>query len=803
MEEKYIGHVNSETKEIQSLKEHLENVRYLAEKNCPLELFRYIAQVTALIHDMGKTRQEFQDYMNDILEHGEYAIRHQIDHSSAGGLLVEDMSKFRSISSLIGTAIYAHHGLQDCIDMESGAGLAEKRRVKETDYEEIKNRYFQIVDKKELHDLLVQANRDWQKIYQHVKEVVGDTQSSCGDKEFYLGMYERFLLSILIDGDWSDTASMMNGEMLPERMSAEETLRIWECMLTHYRNYMDDMKQHGTYSPLNCYREEISDRCYEASQERKGRYRLTVPTGAGKTLSSLRFALNRAVKEKKQHIFYISPYNSVLEQNADEIRKAVGNESYILEHHCNIVNEDAVQEVIYKNLTDNWDCPLIATTAVQLLNTLFSGDKSCIRRMYSLCNSIIVFDEVQAIPAKCTELFNLAVNFLTEFCNTTVVLCSATQPSLASLPQNNLMECREMADRSETYAEAFRRVGIEDKTDLVPGGMLLDDLKDFTREAFRNYKQVLVIVNTKKLALELYESLKQEDLEACALFHLSTNMCPANREDMLTEIKGVLHDRKKPVICVSTQLVEAGIDFSFGCVIRSLAGLDSIVQAAGRCNRHKERKMGIVYIVKMAADLERIGRMKEMTAAQDACKSFLLQFHNQPDDFQNTPDSETAVKQYYRLYYQKLGSQITQYPCSQTETSLVELLGKNEAGVRQYARHHDGQQPAFLLRQAFQTAGKEFEVISEDGKVSVVAPYNEEARALIAELETGKKGLAEQKQILRKLQRYTVSISPTMKEKLRNALYQVGDTGVLVLNDMYYNQETGVQENPIQGFLDF
>ena len=272
---------------------------------------------------------------------------------------------------------------------------------------------------------------------------------------------------------------------------------------------------------------------------------------------------------------------------------------------------------------------------------------------------------------------------------------------------------------------------------------------------------------------------------------------------MLTEIKGVLHDRKKPVICVSTQLVEAGIDFSFGCVIRSLAGLDSIVQAAGRCNRHKERKMGIVYIVKMAADLERIGRMKEMTAAQDACKSFLLQFHNQPDDFQNTPDSETAVKQYYRLYYQKLGSQITQYPCSQTETSLVELLGKNEAGVRQYARHHDGQQPAFLLRQAFQTAGKEFEVISEDGKVSVVAPYNEEARALIAELETGKKGLAEQKQILRKLQRYTVSISPTMKEKLRNALYQVGDTGVLVLNDMYYNQETGVQENPTQGFLDF
>ena len=155
MGEKYIGHVNSETKEIQSLKAHLENVRYLAEKNCPLELFRHIVQVTALLHDAGKTKQDFRDYMKDVLENGEHAIRRQIDHSSAGGLLVEDMTKFRSISSLIGTAIYAHHGLQDCIDMESGAGLAEKRRAKETEYEEIKSRYFQTVDKKELHDLLV------------------------------------------------------------------------------------------------------------------------------------------------------------------------------------------------------------------------------------------------------------------------------------------------------------------------------------------------------------------------------------------------------------------------------------------------------------------------------------------------------------------------------------------------------------------------------------------------------------------------------------------------------------------------
>ena len=165
-------------------------------------------------------------------------------------------------------------------------------------------------------------------------------------------------------------------------------------------------------------------------------------------MSSLRFALYHAKKEQKQRIIYIAPFNSILEQNAEEIRKATGMSTAVLEHHCNVICEEGEEEK-YHNLTETWDVPIIVTTAVQILNTLFSDQKGSIRRMHNLCNSIIIFDEVQAFPVKCTELFNLAVNFLTYFCKTTVVLCSATQPTLAALQENNVCECLEMAGAFE------------------------------------------------------------------------------------------------------------------------------------------------------------------------------------------------------------------------------------------------------------------------------------------------------------------------------------------------------------------
>lgn len=800
----FLAHVEPETGRVQSIEEHLKNVCCLAEKNCPLNILNNLVCVAALLHDAGKFGEAFQEYMQEVQRYGKDVKRRSIDHASAGGRLLEAMAGEHFVSRMVGTAIYSHHGLQDCIDLETGKELTERRREKEIDFTTVKKRYAQTLGTAELKQYVLNAHHDIQVLCKNIDDVLARVEKGkYGDSEFFLGMYERLLLSVLIDSDWSDAAGFSERRPLPERLSEKNTLEIWNRSISHFETYMKKVGCSDPAGRLNQCRSEISESCYEASQSDKRLYRLTVPTGAGKTFSSLRFALYHAKKFKKRRILYIAPFNSILEQNAASIREAVGEESYVLEHHCNVCHDDTEKEEIYKKLTENWDSPIIVTTAVQMLNTLFSGQKSSIRRMYSLCNSVIIFDEVQAFPVRCTELFHLPVNFLVQFCNTTVVLCSATQPSVAQLTENNLLKCEEMVKDTDRYTEEFRRTRIKDQTDRVPGGMGVEDLRDFILDAAGRSDSILAIVNTKAAAREVYQALKSSGSDEYELYHLSTNMCPENRRRELEAIKAALKEKKK-IICVSTQLVEAGVDFSFGCVIRSLAGMDSIIQAAGRCNRHREKETeGEVYIVKMAPEAERIDRFYEMKAARRSCERLLYEFRQEPEAFDRALDSEKAIRRYYRLYYHELGNELTKYPVASEGTCLTELLGKNAPGRNQYARQHGGKYPKFLLNQAFQTAGNAFEVIPEDEKIPVVVPYEKSADTLIEELERPELTASGKKKILRKLQRYTVGISKYLRDQLNDAVYSAGDMGVLILSKDYYDEKTGVLESPAIRFLEY
>lgn len=470
-----------------------------------------------------------------------------------------------------------------------------------------------------------------------------------------------------------------------------------------------------------------------------------------------------------------------------------------MEHHCNVICEEGEEEK-YRNLTETWDSPIIVTTAVQILNTLFSDQKSCIRRMHNLCNSVIIFDEVQAIPVKCTELFNLAVNFLSQFCGTTVVLCSATQPTLASLEENNICRCVEMSGESEKYAKAFKRVEIIDETERYSGGMETEDLRDFVLEKTEEYRSTLVIVNTTKCAFEVFQKLEDSCTEEYAIFHLSNNMCPQHKLDTLKEIRNVLRKKSKKIICVSTQVVEAGVNFSFGCVIRSKAGFDNVIQAAGRCNRHKELgRMGAVYIVQMSQEAEKLEHLREIRNAQAALQKVLDDFKHDKKKFNYALDSEIAIKFYYSVYHTQLRKSETKFPAEvyNVPVTLVDLLGKNQTGRNQYRRKHEGKM-YIKLPQAFQTAGHEFEVISDTYKVSVVVPYETEAYQLLEELSQVRTE-TEKKKILRKLQRYTVGISEIRKDKLGNAIYETSE-GILVLSDGYYDKKVGVVDEPKMDF---
>ena len=801
--DQYLAHVVPEKGIVQNVGSHLLGVKELAEKNCPLEILKNIVVSDALLHDAGKLGNEFYEYMNDVRKNGENVRKQKIDHTSAGGRILEGIVDRGALFEFISTAIYSHHGLQDNIDLETGETLFEKRREKKIEFELVQQRYFEIIGRHVLIKYLSAAHADLQEIFRKIEAFVQETgKRNCGSRDFYLGMFERLSLSVLIDSDWTDTACFCQEEPHPERLSEEKTQEIWKKWISHFESYMHHMTDSTPKSPLNIFRDEISELCFQAAKGKGGLYRLTVPTGAGKTFSSLRFALCHAQKYHKKHIIYVAPYNSILEQNAEDIRRAIGNEELVLEHHSNIFYEDENQELIYKKLTESWDCPLILTSAVQMLNTLFSGQKSCIRRMYNLCNSVIIFDEVQAFPIKGTELFHLAVNFLAVFCNTTIVLCSATQPSLVTLKENNLFGCIEMTGSSKKYANVFKRVEIEDKLNLSAGGVDIEDISRFTWNAFRQYGSVLLVVNTTKCARMIYKKLEKSSEDECKLYHLSTRMCPKNRKDELEAIKRDLKAKKR-LICVSTQLIEAGVNLSFGCVIRSLAGLDSIIQAAGRCNRHKELELGKVYIVKIAPELENLDRLYDIKRAQEAAEKFLYYFKQSPEEFGGTLDSEESVKAYYEEYFHGFSAEPTKYPSHLYETTLEELLGKNRPGRSQFKRKHEEGQKAPRMCQAFATAGNEYKAIDEETKVTVVIPYDGTAEKAIGILEEEYAALSEQKKAARILQQYSVGISEILLKKLGRAVHKIENSAVNVLSIDYYDKKEGVLEEPRNRFLNF
>lgn len=814
----YLAHVDFETGRTQSFQEHTDNVTSYAKSICPMEEIQKLVEAAALFHDAGKLSDDVQKDFQDILKKGDQAHRNDLDHSTAGGRMLWKMMRQKTAAELLSTVVYSHHGISDCIDFESGCTLQERRAEKECQEDIVKERFFQIFDKEKIQKVCEAADAQYVQINKKIGMFVRKSTKQnrhCGNGYFYIGMYFRVLLSMLLDSDWTDTEKFFQNEELKQRISKKEIQKIWQQSIQCFENYLNHEIRNKAENgqSLQAVRQEISERCYEEAEKETRLYRLTVPTGAGKTLSSLRFALYRAERTQKQHIIYVAPFNSILSQNADEIRRAVDDPDIVLEHHCNVILSEGKQEKDYKKLTETWDVPIIMTSAVQVLNVLFSGQKRDIRRMHTLCNSVIIFDEVQAIPKKCMELFNLAVNFLTNFAESDVVLCSATQPSIKDLKENNLSECMEMTGIIEKYEETFRRTDIVDltETEAYPGGMEIEDLCDFTLQQAETFRNVLVIVNTTECAKQVYEKIKSSCSDEDQVFHLSNKLCPQNKEDTLETVHAALRKNRESgytgrVICISTPVVEAGVNFSFGCVIRSKAGLDHVIQAAGRGNRHKEYPwFGKIYIVQLTNEAESLEKLPEIQEEQRAVQKLLEQFRSKPEIFEKRLDSSKAIAIYYQYYYQVLQADITKFPAKNYKTTLLEMLGKNCPGRKQYW-HKFEQEYKGGMAQAFATAGKEFEVISNDYKIPVVIPYNDEAKKLIAAF-VGADGeylpWEEKQRILRELQKYTVGISEVQKERLNNAIYQISDEEILVLSEGYYSNEVGVLEEPQMNFENY
>lgn len=336
LSERDLAHVDYETQRCQNMKTHAGNVALFAGEACAISELRPLIELTGLLHDAGKLGAENQDDFENILKLGNEVHKRGLDHSTAGGILAQELIKAWPVSEFISTLIYFHHGLGDCINLENGRSLRELRQEKEIEYGLIKEKFFEIYDKKLLEKYCSAAIVSYKSIYEKVKSFIKKcdlSQQKYGNGYFFMGMYLRVVLSLLIDADWTDTACFFQDILLSKRISAERTQEIWKECIDNFAQYLEKEVRNNSDNGnlLNSFRQEISDSCREASEKDQKLYRLTVPTGAGKTLSSLRFALYHAQKTKKQHIIYIAPFNSILEQNADEIRKAVGNSSVVLE----------------------------------------------------------------------------------------------------------------------------------------------------------------------------------------------------------------------------------------------------------------------------------------------------------------------------------------------------------------------------------------------------------------------------------------------------------------------------------------
>lgn len=774
--------------EVQTVQEHCRNTAKKAGESLSCIGLGGSGYLAGLLHDMGKFTASFKAYLESaaagkavkpgsvIHTHG--AVRFLLErfHSADTFSSFQDMT-----AELLAYAAGAHHGLYDCVDQQHHSGFLHRLEWDERLYQQAMEEFLeQCADIKELDTRFEQADQELLSLYHWI-----NSQQSRDDSEilFYLGLLARLLLSSVIQGDRQDTAQYLN-KIVPPVFPASKTV-LYKRLLQRVETKLAGF---SASTPIERARGEISRQCRQAAELPGGIYRFSAPTGGGKTLSSLRYALAHAVRYEKSRIIFTSPLLSILEQNAAVVREILQEDAVILEHHSNLIREKPESGALdpQELMAESWDAPIIITTLVQLLNTLFSGKTSCIRRFQALCGCVLVIDEVQTVPVKMVTLFNLAMNFLANICGATIILCSATQPCFERADHPILGPLKDLVPYDPALWAPFQRTRLVDA-----GRRRQEEIPGFIQQRLQEATSLLMVCNTKQQASFLYQRMKDS---ALACFHLSAAMCPAQRRDVLSRLRQALDDSReggKKVLCISTQLIEAGVDISFGCVIRLVAGMDSVVQAAGRCNRNMESSaLASVYLLNCSD--ENLSRLPQIQQAKTASLQLLSAFREDAARFDGDLASAPAIACYYQNLYGNMPRGAQDYSIG-GGVFLYDLLSANEKYADESPAHK-----RFYLCQAFALAGCEFQVFDQE-TTDILVPYGDGA-ALITELGSSsvERQPHLQKQLLDKAKPYTISIYRFQKEQLerRGGLYALLDGAVLALDPSFYDPETGLTPEP-------
>lgn len=769
-----------------------------------------VGTLLGLLHDAGKYTRRFQVYLagacgaadSPWFREGERSSRGEVDHSAPGAQLCEklfaDIGAERWMRDLLEAVIAGHHGgLPDMLDLAGDTPFYRKRLWKEFDEagaDEAERNMDSTVRARICDPVLLRnAEEEIAAFKRQFIDPAERRQAEKADKlrhrKFRQGLLLRLLFSALVDADRLSAAGVRR--LSSARPQWEQLAGLLEGKLAGFAAVHPESEPERLIAET---RRQVSDACLAAASRPVGTYSLTVPTGGGKTLASLRFALHHAALHGLDRIIYIVPYTAIISQNAEKARRILepGCEpgSVVLEHHSNLLPEKRTEH--WKGLTDNWNAPVIFTTMVQFLNTLFSAGTGPVRRFHALARSVIIFDEIQSLPVRTVHMFNQAANFLAEGCGSTLVMCTATQPLLDRVDARcgalNFSASPELMADPLALFRRLKRVELHYQPES--GRRSEAELAEFVaaRAEEAENRSALLIVNHKVQAKRLYRMFDGDRFE---VLHLTTDLCPAHRDRVIGRMREALDLREKgdgkPLVVVSTSLIECGVDVDFGAVVRLTAGFDAVIQAAGRCNRHGRRESGDVWIWDNPAGLV---LPDEIAKGARHTERLLGEFLRDPEEFENDLLHPRLMERYFKYWFYDRSAEMG-YPVKPLG-KLLELFSGNPDGCQAFLRRSGSAKVRPGLFGMYRTVGERFEAIDDFGASGVLVPW-EEGKELIAGLCATADPLRFSA-LLARAQRYSVNLSPYRRKLLAEsgALSGIGESGVLCLDPRYYDKETGV-----------
>ena len=676
--------------------------------------------LAGLWHDLGKYSKEFQKLLSATsdahIETKETKLG-RVDHSTAGA--IHAIEKFNIAGRILGYPIAGHH-----------AGLADWQTA------DAGNR--SLIHRLQNDELLKEAlasNIPAEIIEQSFPKQKFKTKEGHA-------LWIRMLYSCLVDADFLDTEAFLE----PEKSEARKGYPSINELLPVFEEFMTKKQAEADLTFINKQRAEILKQCIAKSSHAPAIFTLTVPTGGGKTLSSMAFALHHAVRHNKNRIIYVIPHTSIIEQTADQFRQIFGDP--VIEHHSNVDVSDERRETSRSRLAcENWDAPIIVTTSVQFFESLFANRSSRCRKLHNIVNSVVVLDEVQLLPPEYLNPILHAIRELNQNYRVTFILSTATQPALTPHKSfdysfEGLPNTIEIMENPVLLYQAFKRVEVYTPDDLMRPCAWEDLASELSQ-----HPSVLCVVNRRDDCRMLYELMPE------GTFHLSALMCGAHRSEVIGKIKNRLKD-KIPTRVISTQLVEAGVDLDFPVVYRALSGLDSIAQAAGRCNREGLLEKGRIVLFVPPSKFP-LGYLKQAGEIGRQLLAEKIDDHLAPERF------EQFFKQLYWLQGNNLDKR----------GILKDLAPDKE------------------LRFSFLSAAQKFKLIDDREYAPVIVRY-EEGEELIRLLK--KKG--PERWLMRKLQRYVVNLPRYVHTKL------ISEEAIVEVHPGIFVQESSAMYHPKLGF---